>query len=728
MGKANVSRPALVEAIATLEVQRGLTGGEEDVNRAVETVLLVLREKLEQIQAEPGDRQRQQLAVLVADLSGYTALSERMDAEWVGDAINSMWGVLDAVIRAWGGQVDQHAGDSLMAVFGLPAPRLGDVSRALHAALAVQQELRLFNERVRRAAANASDVSWAADWPGPSMRIGVHSGVVYYAHGLNGSASWRGRVNAVGETIAVARRMESLAPAGGVLVSASAAQRAQDRFLVQPVADTFAHPDAESAYIVVGERPAASEYQPGQIAGQVTRLVGRAEQLDQLDVALQRAIDSRTPQLVTIVGPAGVGKSRLVHEFIGQARLSAGSPTILRAGTQGAHRSFPFALVRDLLLRQFNLYPQDSRYLIEHKIRGGLAGLGERAANLGGGDPAFDSPELLMKLIDARAAATLPVAEVLAVVEPLMRAAAEAGPLIVVLEGISRADEQSLELIAELVGDSEAGPILIIGVATETEAIDPATMLPWLRLEEDWFSPYTRIDVPPLSAVESRLMATQILAPLSPPPMRLVDLVVAGADGNPLYIEAYIRLLMERGIVTAGEQWRHDMVKAEATTLLPGMSKVFEARLEQLPDIERIVLQRAAVFGPLCWDSAILEADVAGDVADAGITDVDIETALLSLEMKRYLIRDDIYSVGATQAYAFWRDTVREMVYRTVPDDQRRALHLNAAHWLVANENDARFSTWFPINVMIARHFAAAGDIDHANAWRRRGNLPEIEY
>ena len=125
MGKANVSRQSLVEAIATLEAQRGSAGNGPDLNRAIETTLLALREKLAQAQTEPGDRKRQ-LAVLVADLSGFTALSERMDVERVRDAINAMWRVLDAVVHAWGGHIDQHAGDSLMALFGLPAPRLGN--------------------------------------------------------------------------------------------------------------------------------------------------------------------------------------------------------------------------------------------------------------------------------------------------------------------------------------------------------------------------------------------------------------------------------------------------------------------------------------------------------------------------------------------------------------------------------------------------------------------------
>src|SRR5690606_32041629 len=107
----------------------------------------------------------------------------------------------DAVIHAWGGQIEQHAGDSLMALFGLPYPRGGDAARALYAALAMQQELALFNERARRAAAGVPDSSWAGHWPGPDMRIGVHSGQVYFAHAP-------GRAAAVGDAVSQARRLE----------------------------------------------------------------------------------------------------------------------------------------------------------------------------------------------------------------------------------------------------------------------------------------------------------------------------------------------------------------------------------------------------------------------------------------------------------------------------------------------------------------------------------------
>jgi len=131
--------------------------------------------------------------------------------------------------------------------------------------------------------------------------------------------------------------------------------------------------------------------------------------------------------------------------------------------------------------------------------------------------------------------------------------------------------------------------------------------------------------------------------------------------------------------------------------------------------VEQAVLRHAAIFGPLCWDAALLQMKTA-----AGFDEVDIETALLSLEMQRYLVRDNTYSFGATQAYAFWRDTVRQAAYGTIPPAERRARHMEVALWLIANQNEGRFSAWFPVDVMIADHLVAAGDPGRADAWRQR--------
>lgn len=719
VGKANVSRQSLVEAIATLEAQRGLVGDDRDLNQAVDTVLLVLRDKLAQLQAEPGDQARHQLTVLVADLSGFTTLSERMDVERVRDAINAMWGVLDAVIQSWGGQIDQHAGDSLLAIYGLTHSRQGDTARALHAALSMQQELELFNERARLAAEDPLDESWVGEWPGPSMRIGVHSGPVYFVRTPSVLRGRGGRATAVGEAVVEARRLEKLCPAGRVLTSGATKRQNNDRFTFSP-APGLSNPLLEDgeAYLVTGERPIESRYSPGHVAGRVARLVGRTEQMDRLQLALQSAIDSRAPFLLTIIGAPGAGKSRLVNEFEKQAQLLGGSLTILRAGTQGALPDFPYALVRDLLLRRYSIYPQNSPYLIEHKLRQGLQQL---ASGRPSGRPDIGSDSLaptlsiMEKLLDGRTATSITIEEMLDVVEPLLRGITAEGPTVCILEGINRADRQSLELVDRLVSRGESGPVLFLGLATVAAATDPQTTLPWLSRKEELFSPMDRLEIAPLSAVDGRLMAGDLLAPLSPLPMRLLDLVVAEADGNPLYIESFIRLLIEQGIISTGDRWRVDMDRAEKTPLPSDLPALIDAQLDCLSPTERRVLQCASIFGPLCWDTGLFAL-----IPETEIEMAEVEASLLSLVYKQFFVVDEIYSFDASQAYTFQRDSIREAVYAGIPTDERSRLHNEAANWLIATQNNTRLGAWFAVDRLIAGHFTRAGEYTRAESWRQR--------
>ena len=724
VAKANVSRQALVEAIAGLESQRG--PGDRALERAIETALSALRDKLAELQSNPDDQQQRQLAVLVADLSGFTALSERMDAEKVRDALNAMWRVLDAVILAHGGRIDQHAGDSLLALFGLPQPQAGDAARALRAALTLQAELVLFNERVRRAASERGQrplpnplpggegvqrplpegegVAWAADWPGPAMRVGVHSGPVYFARAA-GSA----RLTAVGETIAVARRLEHAAPDGQVLASAAVQRQAgaQLQFAAAPEGVVAAAGRADEAiYLATGERPDQSTFAPALIAGQVTRLIGRDEPLDQLENALQATIDSGTPQIVTLLGAPGAGKSRLVHAFEARARLLTGGPGLWRADGRLFAAEAPYALVRDLLLRRFGIRPQHSHHIVEDRIRRALDTLDrpERGLRrLSATGPLNSTVTLLMQLLDARAAAHLTLDDVQPMVARLLGAIAAAGPAIVLLEDVHRADRHSLELVDRLAQAGGELPVLFLAVAP---VADGAPLdLPWLGQTDDPFSPVSRLAVAPLSPVDSRLMATDILSQVTAPPMRLLDLIVAESGGNPLYIEAFIRLLMERGVIAVGERRGVDMAEAERMRLPAGLVKLIETRLLALSAAEQAVLPVAAVVGPLFWDMALMDtrAPLLGDLSEA-----EIEGALLGLELRRFIVRDTTYSFGATQAYRFRRELGYEVAYHSLPPAARAGQHRRVAQWLLANQNDGRFQAWFPVEQMIARHLAAA--------------------
>ena len=735
VSKPNVNRQALVEAIATLEAQRGLAGDIDGLGQAINVALQALRDKLTQIQAEPGDQTQHQLAVLVADLSGYTTLSENMDVERVRDAMNAMWGVLDGVVLAWGGKIDQHAGDSLMALFGLPHFRQGDVGQALHAALSMQQELALFNERVRRATADPLNESWTDEWPGPSMRIGVHCGPVYFARssgamperltGSTGSGSdgrllisdqastFRG-VTAVGDTIAKAHRLERAAPVGSILTSSVVERQARGRFVFSLGAAS--PPESDDTYLVQREMPMATAYVPGRVAGRITPLVGRTELLDKLQLALQIVADSRTPYLMTLVGRPGAGKSRLVHEFEKQARMLDPSLVVLRAGTQGAFPDFPYALIRDFLLRQFSIRPQYSPYFVRHRLAHGLAeiaGRSEESAHL----PAEDAEvlALLERLLDPQTAAAIPMDEIQAVFARLLSVTSARSPVIMILEGINRADRQSLDLVERLVDEGQTGGVLFLGLATSTEDVDPRQTLPWLRRRDDIFGSMERLDIPTLSAVDSRLMVGEILNLLTPLPMRLMDLVVAESGGNSLYIETMVRLMIERKVLLPGDRWQVDMNQVESDPLPVGLPRLIEAQLANLSPSERKILQYAAIFGPLCWDTALVELLPEQETGAAGV-----EEALLSLELQEYLAADGVYSFSASQAYAFRRDSVRDAAYASVPPQERRELHLRAANWLIATQGDTRLGAWYSIDSMIAGHFAAAGEGALAESWRRR--------
>ena len=684
-----------MEAIATLEAQR--RPGEPALERAVATALAALRDKLAELHSSPGDQQQWPLAVLMADLSGFTALSERMDAEKVRDALNAMWRVLDAVIVAHGGQIDQHAGDSLLALFGLPRPRQGDAGRAVRAGLTLQAELALFNERVRRAAAAGTGTAWAADWPGPAMRVGVHSGPVYFARAA-GSA----RLTSVGETIAVARRLEHAAPPGAVLVSAAAQRQAGEQLTFADAPPAAGRRPGEPLFLATGELPDYPSFGPALTAGQVTRLIGRDDALDQLENALQAVVDSGAPQVVTLLGAAGAGKSRLLHEFEPRARLLTNVAGVLRAGGRLFEADAPFALTRDLLLRRLAIRPQHSAFIVEDRLRRALGALDrpEQPRRLSSTGPLDATVELLRQLLDVPAAATLPIDDVAALVERLLGAVTAAGPAIVILEDAHRADRQTLEIVDRLA--RAGGPLPVLFLVVAADGAPPH--LPWLGREVDPFAPFESLAVNPLSAVDSRLMATDILSQLAPP-MRLLDLIVAESGGNPLYIEAFIRLLLQRGVLAVGERRGVDMAQLEQMRLPAGLARLIETRLLALSPAERQVVGAAAVAGPLFWDLTLLEtrSPLLADLSEA-----EIEAALLALVANRFIIADTTYSFGAAQAYRFRREVGHAVAYESLPPAARAAQHAHVAQWLLANQTDARFRAWFPVDGLIAHHLAAA--------------------
>lgn len=719
MAKANISRRALIEAIASLESQRNPAGDDQVLEQALNIALPALREKLAELQSQADEEKTPHLAVLVADLSGFTALSERMDAERVREALNAMWQVLDEVIVAWGGRIDQHAGDSLLALFGLPRPRQTDAARALQAALAMQMELQLFNQRVREMRLGDNVPDWMRDWTSPQMRIGVHAGPVYFVQ-----SPGSGHKTAVGDTILIGRFLEKQAPAERVLTSSTVYRQVYQQFFMEPVPTagaTFTSAVTgrligEEAFLVVDERP-ETPYAQEFAAGQIIRLVGRSTEFDELQLALQMAIDSRRPQLVTISGGPGSGKDRLVFEFESQVRLIDESLTVLHAGVRQAWIAPPYSLIRDLLLRRINIRPQHSRYVIEAKLQHAIA----RVQGTGRKDDLEKTDDevvaFLLELLNIHSAGLLDEREVFPLVVYLVETITANGPAILILNQAHRADRQSLDIIDQLLLVEKDLPLLILCLIETQTTGEDLSVIPWLGRDEDPFSPAIRLDIRPLSPVEGRLMATEMLSRLSPLPMRLVDLVVAESQGNPAYISEFIHLLIDRGDLIVADSWRTNMAQIESIRLPVGLREMIQARLGYLTPVELNLLQRAAVMGYVFWDGAPLTpAETDGPASN----DIDIEGALWGLVNKQYLIRDTTCSFADNQAYAFVRPIVRDIIYDMISTVERQHLHRQMADWLITIYEDTQSGTWLPIDAMITWHLGRAGEADRAVAWQQR--------
>jgi class 3 adenylate cyclase len=187
----------LQQAIAVLESQRPILG-----DLAVNAAVAGLRQKMAELQTQTALQQRKQVTILFADVSGFTSLSEKMDAEEVHDLMNSLWLQLDAIIQRHGGRIDKHIGDAVLALWGVTGTREDDAEQALRAALAMQTEI----------------ANLALPIPGGSgvlrMRIGVHSGLVLF-----GAVGTQGEVSVTGDAVNLASRLQTAAPLGGVLIS-----------------------------------------------------------------------------------------------------------------------------------------------------------------------------------------------------------------------------------------------------------------------------------------------------------------------------------------------------------------------------------------------------------------------------------------------------------------------------------------------------------------------------
>jgi len=671
----------LREAIAALEDQRGLLGDE-----VVDAAVANLKPQLEKAQAAAADRehQRKQVTVLFADVSGFTRMSETMDHEDVAEKMNAIWASLDSIIVDHGGRVDKHIGDAVMGLWGAPMAREDDPERAVAAALAMQQAL--------------AELSPAGTDNPLQMRVGLNTGPV-----LLGTVGTTDEYTAIGHTVNLASRLESAAPPGGVLISHETYVLVSGLFNVVALEPIAVKGVAEPVltYQVRERKPREFRVGTRGVAGVVTPLIGRDEELAQLTSALPPDPSGASSiRLVTLMGEAGVGKSRLLYEFFNWLDTREHGTYLFRGRATANDEQDAYALLRDIVFFRYEIVDSDTPDEAKGKLEAGLVEVGGQGAR---GWAPFIGHVIGLDYTDHPAIAGL-VDEPRLILERAERHLRQAivqgaaGRFIVMLiEDVHWADTQSLDLLERLAAGATSFPFLIVANARPSIAIRRPK---WISTSESW---RRTIRLDSLDEGGADALFDSIFSRMSVVPPQLRELVVERSGGNPFYLEELVKMLIDDGVITAGDEWTVDESRLAGARIPATLTGVLQARVDGLPRSERKALQDASVIGRVFWQDALVSL-LALDMnppPDPG----DVGGWMTSGQRRELVYQQQTSDFADTREYIFKHAILHDVVYESVTRKLRRVYHAAIAGWLErrAIGREGEFAA------RIAEHFDRAG-------------------
>jgi class 3 adenylate cyclase len=504
-----------------IEAQERLRGTVAD--EVVDAVVATLRQRLNALM--PDVERRRQVSVLFADVSGFTAMSSELDAEVVAGAMNEVWRRLDAVVSGHGGRVDKHIGDALMAVWGMSSTGEDDPEWAVRAGLAMHEAL------------------GEADVPARlAMRIGINTGPAHI-----GAVGARGEVTAMGDTVNVASRVEALAPVGGVLITHDTYRHIRGIFDVLAHDPVMVKGKAEPlrTYLVIRAKDRRFRMMTRGVEGVETRMVGRQREFIELQEEFDRTVDVPRARCGMVIGDAGIGKSRLLYEFENWIELHPTRTYFFKGRATATRQAVPFGLLRDLFADRFGILDTDPSSAVSAKVHDGTRPiLTADEADVVGHWLGFDlrSSSAVRPLLGAGQLATAARAHFLRYIEQLT--ADE--PAVMFLEDLHWADEESIDLIGDLLRDCPTAHLLVIAVGRPPLLERPETR-PLLDAST------LRLSLRPLDTESSRALVEEILQRTGGVPGVLADLIVDRADGNAYYIEELTKMLIDDGVIETGD-------------------------------------------------------------------------------------------------------------------------------------------------------------------------------
>jgi adenylate cyclase len=567
--------------------------------------------------------ERKLVTVLFVDCAGFTALAAKLDPEELHGVMDGCFAHLAEAVHRYEGTVNQYTGDGIMALFGAPVAHEDHAVRAVAAALAIQQASREYSVGLERERGF-----------GLPLRIGINTGPVVV--GRIGD-DLRMDYTAQGPTVNLAARLQAVAPPGGILISASAERLVRDYFLLEErgALELKGIEAPVTAFAVTGQRRRRARFDVSLERG-LTPLAGREAERQFLHDCFARASAGRG-QVVSLVGEAGTGKSRLAYEL--QRGLRGDAHLYLEAHCAPHGSALPFHAVVQFLAASFRIEEGEAEAAKSEKLAEGIRALDPGLAWI---LPyirhllALPAPELDAEGLDQAQRKW----RLIEAVKALVLRSAQQRPLVLVLEDLQWIDRQSEEAMAALV-DAFGGQRVLL-VCTYRAGYAP----PWRDR-----SYHLRLTLDPLSAGETAQMVAALLG-AGNAPEALKRLVAERAEGNPFFVEELARYLRERG--------------GEARELPATVQDLLTARLDRLPEGLKRTLQTAAVLGRQ-FPLALLEA--------LAPPDADLRADLRELVRHELLQEAELYP---QLKYRFTHLLIQEAAYEELLLRARAELHARA--------------------------------------------------
>ena len=562
---------------------------------------------------------RKTVTVVFSDVADSTALGEQLDSELLRRVLSRYFDTVSRVLQRHGGTVEKFIGDAVMAVFGIPTVHEDDALRAVRAAVEMRRALEALSSELE-----------AEQGMRIQVRTGINTGEV-----VAGDPA-AGQLLVTGDAVNVAARLEQTADAGEIVLSETTRRLVRDAVRVEPVGSLALKGKTDG--VLSWRLLEVLEDAPAFARRFDSPLIGRDRELAQLRQAFESAVERGTTSLFTVLGAAGIGKSRLVAELVSTVSESATVVSGRCLSYGDGITLWPLAEI----VRELTGHGGDPRSAIAELVADDEAAdrIGERiAATLGRDHTAASSEETFWA------------------VRRLFQALARRRPLVVVLEDIHWGESTFLDLIDHLADRASDAPIFLLCVARPE----------LLEKRPDWGGGKlnaTSLALRPLTEEEANALIDHLAGDTALPDTDRRQIAEV-AEGNPLFVEQMVAMLGEEG---------HELETP------PTIQGLLAARLDRLSADERAVIQRASVVGKRFWEGPVAYLSPESSRSTVG-------TEIQSL-MRKGLIVSDRPIVPGEEGYRFGHLLIRDAAYAGISKKERADLHERFARWIEETSGD----------------------------------------